>query len=40
MSPWIWLFTPYNYVAEQDRVEGFVPTPIGSLYGLSAVTLK
>lgn len=40
VSPWIWLFTPYTYVAERANVQGFVPTPTGSLYGLSAVTLK
>lgn len=39
-SPWIWLFTPYTYVAERSDVQGFVANPMGSLYGLSAVSLK
>jgi peptide/nickel transport system substrate-binding protein len=40
VSPWIWLYTAYGYTAEQKNVEGFVPTPTGSLFGLSKVTIK
>ena len=40
MSPWIWLFTPDTYVAESSNVQGFVGSPMGSLFGLSAVTLS
>ena len=40
VSPWIWLYTPVTYVAERSNVQGFVPTPTGTLFGLSAVTLK
>lgn len=40
MAPWIWLFTPDTYVAERSDVQGFVGSPMGSLFGLSAVTLK
>lgn len=40
VSPWIWLFTPDTYVAMNSKVSGFVPTPMGTLFGLSAVTLK
>jgi len=40
VSPWIWLYTAYGYTAEQKNVEGFVPTPTGSLFGLSKVSIK
>lgn len=40
VAPWIWLFTPYTYVAERADVKGFVPTPMGTLYGLAAVTVQ
>jgi peptide/nickel transport system substrate-binding protein len=39
-SPWIWLYTSYSYTAQQKNVEGFVPTPEGSLFGLSKVEIK
>jgi peptide/nickel transport system substrate-binding protein len=39
MSPWVWLYTGYTYAAQQENVEGFEPTPSGSLFCLSAVTL-
>ncbi|MGR3660653.1 MAG: ABC transporter substrate-binding protein [Paracoccaceae bacterium] len=40
MSPWVWLYTSNGYTAERSNLEGFVPSPTGSLFGLSAVTLK
>lgn len=40
VSPWIWLYTAFNYTAEQKTVTGFVPNPIGSLFGLSKVTIQ
>lgn len=40
VAPWIWLYTGYSYTAQQKTVEGFVPTPEGSLFGLSKVSVK
>ena len=40
MAPWIWLYNGYEYTAQQSHVEGFVPMPNDSLYGLSQVTLN
>jgi peptide/nickel transport system substrate-binding protein len=40
MSPWIWLYTAYSYTAEQKTVDGFEPTPTGSLFGLARVSLR
>jgi peptide/nickel transport system substrate-binding protein len=40
VSPWIWLYTSYGYTAAQKNIEGFVPTPIGSLFGLAKVSIK
>jgi peptide/nickel transport system substrate-binding protein len=40
VSPWIWLYTSYSYTAQQKSVQGFVPTPEGSLFGLNKVTLN
>jgi len=39
MSPWVWLFTGYTYTAQTEAVEGFEPSPTGSLFGLVDVTL-
>jgi len=39
MSPWIWLYAANNYTAQQKNVSGFVPTPAGSIFGLSKVTV-
>ncbi len=38
-SPWVWLYAPNTYTAQQPKVKGFVPTPTGSLFGLARVTL-
>ena len=40
MAPWIWLYNGYEYTAQQSHVEGFVPMPNDSLYGLSQVSLN
>jgi peptide/nickel transport system substrate-binding protein len=40
MSPWIWLYTSNSYTAQQKNVQGFEPTPTGSLFSLSGVTIK
>ncbi len=40
VSPWIWLYTPYSYTAQQKNAEGFVPTPTGTLFSLAKVTVK
>lgn len=40
MSPWIWLYNSYNYTAQQDNIKGFQPTPTGSLFSLSEVTVE
>jgi peptide/nickel transport system substrate-binding protein len=40
VSPWIWLYTGYSYTAQQQNVQGYVPTPDGSLFGISKITLK
>jgi peptide/nickel transport system substrate-binding protein len=38
VSPWIWLYTANTYTAQLPTVTGFVPTPTGSLFGLSRVS--
>ncbi len=40
MAPWIWLYTGYLYTGQQPYVEGFVPSPTGSLYSLGQVALN
>ena len=40
MAPWVWLYNGYEYTAQQPYVEGFVPMPNDSLYGLSQVSLN
>jgi peptide/nickel transport system substrate-binding protein len=40
MSPWIWLYAANTYTAQQPYVKGFVPTPAGSLFSLSKVTME
>ncbi|RUT82977.1 ABC transporter substrate-binding protein, partial [Mesorhizobium sp. USDA-HM6] len=40
VSPWIWLYTSYSYTAQQKNVAGFVPTPTGTLFSLSKVTIQ
>jgi peptide/nickel transport system substrate-binding protein len=39
MSPWIWLSTSFSYTAQQKTVQGFEPTPTGTLFSLSKVTI-
>lgn len=38
-SPWIWLYTGYNYAALQPYVSGFVGYPNGSLISLAEVSI-
>ncbi|HBF32257.1 ABC transporter substrate-binding protein [Rhizobium sp.] len=40
VSPWIWLYTGYGYTAQQQNVQGFTPSPDGSLFSLAHVTVK
>jgi peptide/nickel transport system substrate-binding protein len=40
VSPWIWLYTGYSYTAQQQNVQGFVPSPDGSLFSLARVSVK
>jgi len=38
--PWIWLYTQYNYTAQQSYVTDFTPTPDGYLFYLSEIKLN
>lgn len=38
-APWLWLSTSYSYTAQRDSVSGFVPSPTGTLFGLTEVTI-
>ncbi|WP_375552457.1 ABC transporter substrate-binding protein [Rhodophyticola porphyridii] len=40
MAPWVWLFTGNTYTAQRDGVDGFEPSPTGSLFGLVDVTIS
>lgn len=40
MAPWVWLYTGYEYTAQQPYVQGFVPYPTDSLVSLAQVTLN
>ena len=40
MAPWVWLYTGYEYTAQQSYVEGFVPYPTDSLISLAQVSLN
>jgi peptide/nickel transport system substrate-binding protein len=40
VSPWIWLYTQYNYTAMQNYVTDFTPTPDGYLFYLSQAKLN
>lgn len=39
LSPWIWLSTSNTYTAQLKTVHGFEPSPTGSLFALSKVTI-
>ncbi|HWV22533.1 MAG TPA: ABC transporter substrate-binding protein [Devosia sp.] len=39
-SPWLWLSTGYGYTAQLKTVSGFVPSPTGTLFGLTEVTIQ
>jgi peptide/nickel transport system substrate-binding protein len=40
VCPWIWLYTQYNYTAQQSYVTDFTPTPDGYLFYLSETKLN
>ena len=39
MSPWIWLSTSNTYTAQLKTLSGFEPSPTGTLFGLTKVTI-
>ncbi|RYE84662.1 MAG: ABC transporter substrate-binding protein, partial [Hyphomicrobiales bacterium] len=39
MAPWIWLSTSNTYTAQLKTLSGFEPSPTGTLFGLTKVTL-
>lgn len=39
-SPWLWLSTGYGYTAQLKTVSGFVPSPTGTLFGLTDVSVQ
>jgi peptide/nickel transport system substrate-binding protein len=40
MAPWVWLYAGYEYTAQQQYVEGFVPSPTDSIISLAQVRLN
>jgi peptide/nickel transport system substrate-binding protein len=39
LSPWVWLYTAYNYTAQQPYVTDFIPMPNSSMYFLGKAKL-
>lgn len=39
-SPWIWLSTSYSYAAQLKTVSGYEPSPTGTLFGLTKVSVQ
>lgn len=39
-APWLWLSTSFSYTAQRENVSGFVPSPTGTLFGLTEVTVE
>jgi peptide/nickel transport system substrate-binding protein len=39
-APWLWLSTSYNYTAQRDNVSGYEPSPTGTLFGLTKVSVQ
>jgi peptide/nickel transport system substrate-binding protein len=39
-SPWLWLSTGYGYTAQLKTVSGFVPSPTGTLFGLTDISIQ
>jgi peptide/nickel transport system substrate-binding protein len=39
-SPWLWLSTSYGYTAQLNTVSGFEPSPTGTLFGLTTVSVE
>ena len=40
VSPWIWLYTGFEYTAQQPYISGFTPMPTASLYYLSEARIE
>ena len=40
LSPWLWLSTGYSYTAQLKTVSGFEPSPTGTLFGLTKVSVQ
>ncbi len=40
LSPWLWLSTGYSYTAQLKTVSGFEPSPTGTLFGLTKVSVE
>lgn len=39
-SPWLWLSTGFGYTGQLKSVTGFVPSPTGTLFGLTKVSIQ
>lgn len=39
MAPWVWLSTSNTYTAQLKTVSGFEPSPTGTLFGLTKMTI-
>lgn len=39
-APWLWLSTGYTYTAQLNTVTGFEPSPTGTLFGLTKVSME
>lgn len=39
-APWLWLSTSYGYTAQLKTVSGFEPSPTGTLFGLTGVSVQ
>ncbi|UYN99150.1 MAG: ABC transporter substrate-binding protein [Devosia sp.] len=39
-APWLWLSTGYSYTAQLNTVSGFEPSPTGTLFGLTKVSVE
>jgi peptide/nickel transport system substrate-binding protein len=40
LSPWLWLSTGYSYTAQLKTVSDFEPSPTGTLFGLTKVSVE
>lgn len=39
-SPWIWLSTSFNYTAQLKTVSGYEPSPTGTLFGITKISMQ